>query len=49
MFRCEQLTPLPTSRRAFLRQAGCGFGAVALAALFAQGDVAGAEAAATEH
>jgi hypothetical protein len=46
MFRCQQLSPFPASRRAFLRQAGCGFGAVALAALLAQGDVAGAEASA---
>jgi len=27
---------LPTSRREFLRRAGCGFGAVALAALMRQ-------------
>src|SRR5688572_24886413 len=47
MFACDRLTPLPTSRRDFLRQAGCGFGAVALAALWAQKDIAGAESAAT--
>jgi hypothetical protein len=44
MFPCHRFTALPHSRRAFLRQAGCGFGAVALAALSAQGDIAGAEA-----
>jgi hypothetical protein len=33
-------------RRDFLRQAGCGFGAVALAALWAQQDLGGAETAA---
>ena len=43
MFPCHKLTPLPQSRRAFLRQAGCGFGAVALAALWAQGEIAGSE------
>jgi len=46
MFSCQQLTPLPQSRREFLRQAGCGFGTVALAALWAQSDIAGAESAA---
>jgi len=46
MFPCRRFTPPPTTRRAFLRQAGCGFGAVALVALWAQGDIAGAEAAA---
>ena len=46
MFPCHRLTPPPASRRAFLRQAGCGFGAVALATLWAQGDLSGAEAAA---
>ena len=45
MFPCHKLTPLPQNRRGFLRQAGCGFGAVALAALWAQGDIAGADAA----
>lgn len=43
MFPCHRFTPLPCDRRAFLRQAGCGFGAVALAALWAQRDIAGAE------
>ncbi|MBC7852237.1 MAG: DUF1501 domain-containing protein, partial [Pirellulaceae bacterium] len=48
-YLCQRLSPLPLGRRAFLRQAGCGFGAVALSALLAQGDfeigkVAGAEA-----
>jgi hypothetical protein len=43
MFPCHRFTPPPTSRRAFLRQAGCGFGAVALAALWAQGEITGAE------
>ena len=46
MFPCDRLTPLPTSRRDFLRQAGCGFGAVALAALWAQKNIVGAESAA---
>ena len=45
MFPCHRLTPTPTTRRAFLRQASCGFGAVALAALWAQQDVSGAETA----
>src|SRR6185503_4137171 len=35
MFPCHRYLPLPQNRRAFLRQAGCGFGAVALAALMA--------------
>ena len=38
MYPCQRLTPLPFDRRSFLRQAGCGFGAVALSALMAQGD-----------
>ncbi|MDX1944574.1 MAG: DUF1501 domain-containing protein [Pirellulaceae bacterium] len=38
-------TPLPSSRRAFLRQPGCGFGAVALAALLADQQIEGAEGA----
>ena len=45
MFPCHRYTPLPHSRRAFLRQAGCGFGAVALAALWKQQEIGGAEAA----
>src|SRR5436189_3937819 len=44
MFPCRRYTPLPLDRRSFLRQAGCGFGAVALAALWTQRDIAGAEA-----
>jgi hypothetical protein len=48
MFPCRRYTPLPNSRRAFLRQAGCGFGAVALAALWKQQDIGGAEAANTD-
>jgi hypothetical protein len=48
VFPCHRYTPLPLDRRAFLRQAGCGFGAVALAALSAQGELSGAEAAATD-
>ena len=47
MFPCHRYSPLPLNRRAFLRQAGCGFGAVALAALLAQnGSSRGAESAA---
>jgi len=45
MFPCHRYTPLPHSRRAFLRQAGCGFGAVALAALWKQSEIGGADAA----
>ncbi len=48
MFSCEKYTPLPLNRRSFLRQAGCGFGSVALAALWAQRDIAGAESASTD-
>src|SRR5437867_13350188 len=33
MFPCRRYSPPPQNRRSFLRQAGCGFGAVALAAL----------------
>jgi hypothetical protein len=44
MFPCHRYTPLPLNRRSFLRQAGCGFGAVALAALWAQKEIGGAEA-----
>jgi hypothetical protein len=40
MFPCYRYSPLPHSRRAFLRQAGCGFGAVALAALMADTQLA---------
>jgi hypothetical protein len=43
MYPCHRLTPAPHSRRSFLRQAGCGFGAVALAALWAQDPSCGAE------
>ena len=39
MFPCHRYRPLPLDRRGFLRQAGCGFGALALAALAAQGEV----------
>ncbi len=45
MFPCYRYTPLSFTRREFLRQAGCGFGAVALAALWAQGDIHRAESA----
>lgn len=52
MFPCRNYRPLPLSRRAFLRQAGCGFGAVALAALLSKGEldssVVAAESAAAE-
>src|SRR5689334_4153176 len=42
MFPCRRYSPLPLNRRDFLRQAGGGFGAVALAAMWAeqQGQVA---------
>jgi hypothetical protein len=43
MFSCRRYTPLPLDRRGFLRQAGCGFGALALAALWNNRDIAGAE------
>src|SRR5258706_15832165 len=46
MYPCHRLPPLPLDRRSFLRQAGCGFGAVAMAALLADGELAGAEVAA---
>ncbi|MCU0880604.1 MAG: DUF1501 domain-containing protein [Pirellulaceae bacterium] len=46
MYPCHRLTPAPHSRRSFLRQAGCGFGAVALAALWAQDPSRGAESSA---
>jgi hypothetical protein len=48
MFPCDRLTPLPRSRRDFLRQAGCGFGAIALSALWSQSEIHGAEAASTD-
>jgi hypothetical protein len=43
MFSCQRISPLPANRRAFLRQAGCGFGAVALAALWGREGVGEAE------
>jgi hypothetical protein len=43
MFPCHRYTPLPLDRRTFLRQAGCGFGAVALAALWSQDRLAAEE------
>jgi uncharacterized protein DUF1501 len=46
MFLCQRYTPIVTSRRAFLRQAGCGFGTVALAALVARDNT---HAASTHH
>jgi hypothetical protein len=42
MFPCHRYSPLPQNRRAFLRQAGCGFGAVALAALMSDEQLAAA-------
>jgi hypothetical protein len=48
MFPCRRHSPPPLDRRSFLRQAGCGFGAVALAALWAQREVSGAEAASSD-
>lgn len=39
MFPCRRYTPLPLDRRSFLRQAGGGFGAVALSALLAQSEL----------
>ncbi len=38
MFPCHRYRPLPLDRRSFLRQAGCGFGVLALAALAAEGE-----------
>src|SRR3954452_25036687 len=35
MFSCRRYSPLPIDRRAFLRQAGCGFASVALTAMLA--------------
>jgi hypothetical protein len=43
MFPCRRYSPLPSSRRAFLQQAGCGFGALALAALWADEQADGAQ------
>src|SRR4051794_34134947 len=43
MFPCRRYTPLPLDRRAFLRQAGCGFASVALAAMWAEGSNAANE------
>src|SRR5262245_7438842 len=48
MFACRRYTPLPLDRRHFLRQAGCGFGAVALAALLERREIGASEAAANE-
>jgi hypothetical protein len=48
MFPCHRYSPLPLTRRSFLRQASCGFGAVALAALWAQREVDGSDAAARD-
>src|SRR5262245_41020318 len=45
MFPCRRYSPLPIDRRAFLLEAGCGFGAVALSALWASGELFGAEPA----
>src|SRR6478735_5797642 len=45
MFPYHRHSPLPLDRRSFLRQAGCGFGAVALAALLAEGELEAAESA----
>src|SRR5262245_61790568 len=36
MFPCHRYTPPPLNRRAFLRQAGCGFESIALAAMCAE-------------
>src|SRR6188472_2770069 len=44
-YLCQRLSPLPLDRRSFLRQAGCGFGAVALATLLAERQLEGAESA----
>jgi hypothetical protein len=45
MFPCHRYSSLPLDRRSFLRQAGCGFGAVALAALLAERQLEGADSA----
>src|SRR6185436_10426980 len=47
-YLCQRLSPLPIDRRSFLRQAGCGFGAVAFSALLAQGDFGRGVVAAAE-
>jgi hypothetical protein len=41
MFPCHRYRPPPLDRRGFLRQAGCGLGAVALAALWAEREIKG--------
>ena len=46
MYPCQRLRSLPLDRRSFLRQAGCGFGALALAALWSQGELGSATLAA---
>src|SRR5688500_15153365 len=46
MYPCQRLRSLPLERRSFLRQAGCGFGAIALAALWSQGELGSAAVAA---
>jgi len=46
MYPCQRLRSLPFDRRSFLRQAGCGFGAMALAALWSQGELGSAASAA---
>jgi hypothetical protein len=43
MFPCRRYSPLPLDRRAFLRQAGCGFSAVALSALLASRELPGSQ------
>jgi hypothetical protein len=48
MFPCHRYSPLPLDRRSFLRQAGCGFGAVALSALWAQDELSGLEKTASD-
>jgi hypothetical protein len=48
MFPCRRYSPPPLNRRSFLRQASCGFGAVALAALWAQQDIEGSEASTSD-
>ena len=47
-YLCQRLSALPLDRRSFLRQAGCGFGAVALSALLAQGEIGNGAIAASE-
>ncbi|MEX2175053.1 MAG: DUF1501 domain-containing protein [Pirellulaceae bacterium] len=48
MIPSPRYQPPISNRRSFLRQAGCGFGAVALAALWANNDIAAGEAAAAD-